>query len=143
MVFVSKAPSNKFHFYVLLFLSQNVWFFFFRLICWLERMHHACVSKDKWVYEWRLKAFSQLRVVKKVWLFIALSFTFWKMKEPRKFAPWNLRGSGTSLFSSSSFQMLKSGTPLAQRKRRRKIKIGPPDPKRKKKFFLLAIYFYF
>ena len=100
MVFVSKAPSNKFHFYVLLFLSQNVWFFFFlRLICWLERMHHARVSKDKWVYEWRLKAFSQLRVVKKVWLFIALSFTFWKMKEPRKFAPWNLRGSGTSLFS--------------------------------------------
>ena len=71
----------------LLFLSQNVWFFFFfflRVICWLERMH---VGKDKWVYEWRLKTSSNARCQ--------------KSPSVRKFAPRNLRGSGTSLLSNA------------------------------------------
>ena len=107
-------------------------------------MHVWAKTNEFSTEDWRrLKAFSQLCVVKKVWLFIALSFTFWKMKEPRKFAPWNLRGSGNSLFSRPLFPMLKSGAPLAQRKRRKKNKNWAPWPKEKKETFFIGYIFLF
>ena len=86
MVFVSTAPSNKFHFYFfLLFLSQNVWFFFkVNLLIGAN----ACVRCQKSLnYS----------------LFCNSLFEKWKSLSIRKFALWNLRGSGTSLLSRPSF----------------------------------------
>ena len=80
MVFVSPAPSNKFHFYFFYFSFPKMYVFFFFKVNLLVGAN-ACVSREKWVYEWRLKT-CQKRVVKKVILFIALSFTFWKMRQP-------------------------------------------------------------
>ena len=82
---------------------------------------------------------SQLRVVKKVKSLVALSFTFWKMKEPRKFSPWNLHRSGTSLFSRPSFPMLKSWGSLARRKKKQKTK-NSPWPKKKNEYFFYWLY---
>ena len=85
MVFVSTAPSNKFHFYFFTFpFSKCMVFFKVNLLIGAN----ACVRCQKSLnYS----------------LFCNSLFEKWKSLSIRKFALWNLRGSGTSLLSRPSF----------------------------------------
>ena len=123
-------------------------FFFFRLICWLDRMHHACVSKDKWVFNWRLKTEDWRLLVncalsKKSDYSLLRHSLFEKWKSLESLRHGIFAEVGLPYFQVLHFQCWNQGLPWPKEKEEEKQKLGPLTQREKRNFFYWLYIFIF